>query len=201
MPIPKKTAARYGHEGDWTWRNWLRPARRLTGRIATLVFVISLLSACEGHSLIGPQLSGDWCMTSETRSPTLSLSGNGTGMMVHGIGIPIDWKEDRGRLVLMKAGSAEVIYTIPIVTDGQGRTQLMMLPGLGDFFNLHRCASSTSAPEAPHTTTSPPNATLPTADYTSRNALALMTGGAVVVLLLGAVVCVILMQQTEGDED
>ena len=122
-------------------------------RVAPLVALGGLLAGCEGSGLLGSRLSGNWCIPASASSGELlmlSLSGDGTGLLALIPGtrpsLPLDWREDRQRLLLLQPGSQEIAYTVPIVTDAQGQPQLMV-PGLGSLLDLHlqRCGTTAGA--------------------------------------------------------
>lgn len=188
----------------------VRPSRwwsaALRQRLIAPALTLGLLSGCDGTNLLGQRLTGDWCLPTSRSSSggealILRLSSNGTGLMslIPGTepSLPLDWREDRDRLLLMQPGSQEIAYTVPIVADAQGRPQLM-LPGLGSMLdlNLRRCASTAATPGTPGGTSDPAPLSV---DSSSAVTLAVVLGAGVVLLLVGAIAVVAIQRGRDDD--
>lgn len=189
-------------------RWWSAALRR---RLIAPALSLGLLSACDGTTLLGQRLTGDWCLPSSSSSGgealILRLSSHGTGLMslIPGTepSLPLDWREDRDRLLLMQPGSQEIAYTVPIVADPQGRPQLM-LPGLGSLLNLNlrRCAGTAATPGTlgtPGGRPDPANAAPLSVDPSSALTMAVVLGAGMVVLLVGAIAVVIIQRGRDDD--
>ncbi|MEY3735944.1 MAG: hypothetical protein RLZZ624_1003 [Cyanobacteriota bacterium] len=180
----------------------------LRQRLIAPALALGLLSACDGSNLLGQRLSGDWCLP--TGSSTggealiLRLSGNGTGLLslIPGTepSLPLDWREDRDRLLLMQPGSQQIAYTVPIVADAQGQPQLM-LPGLGSLLNLNlrRCAGTAATPGTPGTPSGTADPAPLSVDSSSAVTLAVVLGAGVGLLLVGAIAVVAIQRGRDDD--
>ena len=182
---------------------------------APLAALVGLLAGCEGSGLVGSRLSGNWCIPASANSGELlmlSLSSDGTGLLALIPGtrpsLPLDWREDRQRLLLLQAGSQEIAYTVPIVPDAQGQPQLM-IPGLGSLLdlNLQRCRSNTTAsPVPPSGWPSAPPSTLPAPatpaagiDANGAMTVLLVLGGLLLILVVGGIAMVVILQGRDDD--
>ena len=182
-------------------------------RVAPLVALGGLLAGCEGSGLLGSRLSGNWCIPASASSGELlmlSLSGDGTGLLALIPGtrpsLPLDWREDRQRLLLLLPGSQEIAYTVPIVTDAQGQPQLMV-PGLGSLLDLHlqRCGTTAGATPIPPTgwpsaPPSSPASPAPGLDGNGATTLVVVLGGLLLVLIVGGITVALILRGRD-DQD